>query len=184
MHRLFIGIDPPTGVKDTLIEIMGGVIGARWQGEDQLHMTLRFLGERTHHESNDIAEALAGVTAKPVTLAVNGVGTFDRRGRIDQLWAGIRPPDDAKRLHKKVTRALTAIGVEPETRSFHPHITLARFSRGAGPLTDFLIRHGDLRLPAFEVTEFCLYESTLTGERAEYDIIARYDFAQGNLVLD
>ncbi len=184
MHRLFIGIDPPFDIKDALMEIMGGVIGARWQGEDQLHMTLRFLGERTHRDANDIAEALAGVTAKPVNLRVDGVGTFDRRGRIDQLWAGIRPPDDAVRLHRKVNSALVPLGIERETRSYHPHITLARFSRGMGPLDDFMARHGDLSLPAFSVTDFCLYESTLTGERAEYTVIERYDFAQGMLGLD
>src|SRR3546814_2570852 len=44
-----------------LVDIMGGIIGARWQREDQLHLTLRFIGEVERRAANDIAEALATV---------------------------------------------------------------------------------------------------------------------------
>ncbi|MHB9881231.1 RNA 2',3'-cyclic phosphodiesterase [Pacificimonas sp. ICDLI1SI03] len=182
MHRLFVGIDPPFDVKEALMDVMGGVIGARWQDEEQLHMTLRFLGERSAAQADDIAHTLSHVLTRPATITIDGVGLFDRRGRPHQLYARISPPDDAKRLHRKVDRALQLIGVEPDTRAYLPHITLARFSHGAGPLDDFMIRHGDLRLPAFEAYEFCLYESHLTNEGAHYDIVARYSFAQGALL--
>ncbi|MGB7404139.1 MAG: RNA 2',3'-cyclic phosphodiesterase [Pacificimonas sp.] len=181
MHRLFVGIDPPFDVKDALMEMQGGIIGARWQSEDQLHMTLRFLGDQTVDQANDIAEALAGISALPLTLHLSGVGTFDRRGRIDQLWARVKPPEEALRLHRKINRALAMIGVEEDRRTYQPHITLARFSRGAGPLEDFMVRHGDLRIQAFTVSEFCLYESILSQEGAEYRIVERYPFAQGAL---
>ena len=102
MHRLFVGIDPPLMMKEALLEVMGGVIGARWQDEDQLHMTLRFLGERPMREANDIAEALAGVRARSVPLGIDGVGLFDRKGRPDQLWARVKPVEDARRLNRKV----------------------------------------------------------------------------------
>lgn len=182
MHRLFVGIDPPFDIKDALMDVMGGIIGARWQDEDQLHMTLRFLGEHTTREADDIAQTLARVLTRPATITIDGVGLFDRRGRPDQLYARIAPADDAKRLHKKVSRALEALGIGPDPRAYLPHITLARFSKGSGPLDDFMTRHGDLRLPAFQAHEFCLYESHLTNEGAHYDIIARYAFAQGALL--
>ncbi|MEO0499986.1 MAG: RNA 2',3'-cyclic phosphodiesterase [Pseudomonadota bacterium] len=181
MHRLFVGIDPPFEVKDTLMDVMGGVIGARWQDEDQLHMTLRYIGEQTTGMANDIAEVLGRVTARPLTLAIRGVGLFDRRGRPDQLWARVAPPDDARRLHHKVGRALETLGIPPDGRAYQPHITLARFSRGSGPLDDFMTRHGDLSVPPFVATDFCLYESRLTQEGAVYDIVERYPFAQGSL---
>ena len=181
MHRLFIGIDPPFEVKDALMEIMGGVLGARWQDEEQLHCTLRFLGDKSPRDANDIAECLAGVSAKPVQMGLEGIGQFDRKGLPNALWIGVRPPDDIRKLQKKVTRSLESVGVPPEGRSYLPHITLARFSRGHGPLDAFMARHGGFRVPPFQVTDFCLYESRLTHEGAIYSIVERYDFAQGSL---
>ncbi|MBV7256337.1 RNA 2',3'-cyclic phosphodiesterase [Pacificimonas sp. WHA3] len=181
MHRLFVGIDPPFDVKDALMEAMGGIIGARWQSEDQLHLTLRFLGERSFREADDIAEALAGVRTRSVAIGIAGVGLFDRRGRPNQLWARVSPPQDATRLHRKVDRALLRIGIPGETRAFLPHITLARFSSGSGPLDDFMVRHGDLKIPTYTADEFCLYESRLTSAGAEYTIVERYPFAQESL---
>lgn len=181
MHRLFVAIEPPEWVKDALVEIMGGVIGARWQDETQLHLTLRFLGERNAREANAIAEALDTVAAAAFSARLEGVGVFDRKGRPDTLWIGVRPVDPVRRLHRKVGRALERIGIGPDTRVFLPHITIARFSRGAGPLDDFMTRCGGFSLAPFEINEFCLYESQLTAEGAVYDIVERYPFAQGAL---
>ncbi|MEE4349976.1 MAG: RNA 2',3'-cyclic phosphodiesterase [Pacificimonas sp.] len=181
MHRLFVGIDPPFEVKDTLMEIMGGVIGARWQSEDQLHITLRFLGERTAQQANDIAECLSYVSARPLAVGLEGMGQFDRKGRIDTLWIGVRPADGIRHLHRKVSRQLEGLGIRPDTRAYLPHLTIARFSRGAGSFDDFMRRHGGLRIPPFSVTEFCLYESHLTQEGAVYSVVERYQFAQGSL---
>ena len=66
---------------------MGGIAGARWQDDDQLHLTLRFIGEVDRHVATDVAAALGSVRHPPFELAVSGVGTFDRKGRIDTLWA-------------------------------------------------------------------------------------------------
>lgn len=181
MHRLFVGIDPPFEVKDALMDIMGGVLGARWQAEDQLHITLRFLGERTPRDANDIAECLSYVNASPVAIGLEGIGQFDRKGRPESLWVGVRPADDIRRLQKKVSRNLEGVGVKPEGRSYLPHITIARFSRGQGPLDAFMQTHGGFRIAPFMVSEFCLYESHLTQEGAVYSIVERYEFAQGSL---
>ena len=181
MHRLFVGIDPPFEVKEALMDIMGGILGARWQDEDQLHITLRFLGERPLREANDIAECLSLVSAPPATLGLDGIGQFDRKGRLHSLWVGVKPAADVRHLQKKVSRRLEAIGVAPESRAFLPHITIARFSHGAGPLDDFMARNGGFQIPPFQVTEFCLFESRLTHEGAVYSVAERYEFAQGEL---
>ena len=181
MHRLFVGIDPPFEVKDAVMEIMGGIIGARWQSEEQLHITLRFLGERSPREANDIAECLSFVEARPVAMGFEDIGQFDRKGRTESLWLGVRPADDIRYLHKKVSRALEGLKIRPDTRSYLPHMTLARFSRGAGTLDHFMSRHGGFRIPPFMVTDFCLFESHLTADGAVYSIVERYEFAQGSL---
>ena len=57
MHRLFVALRPPVPVRDHLLDLMHGVEGARWQSDDQLHLTLRFIGEVDRHQASDIAAA-------------------------------------------------------------------------------------------------------------------------------
>lgn len=175
MHRLFVGLDPPEDVKDALIDRMGGVEGARWQSDAQLHLTLKFAGEVDRHTANDIAEALAGLRSAPFTLTLSGTGTFDRRGRIEALWVGVRPPEPVTALHRKVDQALTLVGVPADTRAFVPHVTIARFSRGAGagPLAAFLAQ-APIEAPDWPVDDLCLYESRLGTGGASYTIVERY----------
>jgi len=152
---------------------MGGVPGARWQDDDQLHLTLRFIGEVDRHVAGDVAAALGSVRHPPFAIALSGIGTFDRKGRIDTLWAGVRPHDEVSALHRRIDQAMVRAGLEPEPRAFQPHITLARFAR-AGDLSGFATLHGRLSSDPFPVTHFGLYESTLGGEGARYELVERY----------
>jgi len=157
-----------------LLAAMGGVPGARWQDDDQLHLTLRFIGEVDRHRAEDVAAALGAVHAPRFLLALDGIGQFDRRNRPDSLWVGVKPHAPLKALHNKIDQALIRIGRPPEGRAYLPHITLARFSRGATPV----ICPPDLT-EAFtcapeEIREFCLFESELGAHGASYTIAARY----------
>ena len=91
MHRLFVGLRPPEAIRARLLAIMGGIPGARWQSDDQLHLTLRFIGEVDRPQAEDAALALSGVQFPPFEVALAGVGMFDTRGRPNALWAGVRP---------------------------------------------------------------------------------------------
>jgi 2'-5' RNA ligase len=177
MHRLFVAIDPPFAAKHRLVGMMGGIIGARWQSQAQLHLTLRFIGEVDARRANAIAEVLATIRHPAFVAAPRGIGTFDRKGRIDTLWIGVEPAEPLRALHNKVDRALTRVGIAPDTRAYLPHITLARFSRGAGPLDGFMHASGGAELEAFTVDSFCLYESRLTEAGADYSIVGRFAFA-------
>lgn len=174
MHRLFVGIDPPSAVKEQLLDLMGGIAGARWQSEAQLHLTLRFIGEVDRHQANDVAAALDAIRHPRFELALSGAGAFDRRGQINALWAGVTPHEPVHGLHKKVDQAVVRAGLPPEGRAYRPHITLARFGREAGTLGGFLDRHGGLASVPFPVDDFCLYESQLTRDGSIYSIIERY----------
>lgn len=177
MIRLFAALRPPAAVRAQLMAMMGGVPGARWQDDDQLHLTLRFIGEVDRHMAADIAAALASVHQPPFDLAIDGIGTFDRKGRIETLWAGVRPHDEVAALHRKIDQALVRCGLPPEGRAFQPHVTLARFSRGAGDLSGFATAHGGLASAPFTVTHFGLFQSHLGGEGARYEMIERYALA-------
>lgn len=174
MFRLFAAIRPPRPLREALRGAMGGVSNARWQTDDQLHLTLRFIGEVDRHRAQDIAAALGGVHQAGFDLALDGMGQFDRKGRIESLWAGVTPQEPVKALHNKIDQALARVGLEPETRAYLPHITIARFGRSAGPIGGLLTRSGGVSSAPCPITEFCLYESQLSHEGSVYTIAERY----------
>src|SRR6185369_1909666 len=174
MHRLFVAIRPPAPIRAVLLGAMGGISGARWQSEDQLHLTLRFIGEVDRHRAGDIHAALGGIHQSPFEIAINGIGAFDRRGWPDAVWAGVSPHEPLKRLHKKVDAALTRVGVAPDQRAFLPHITLARLKRSSGSVGNFLEAAGGLTSPPFTVDQIGLFDSALTPDGAVYTLVARY----------
>ncbi|MET0360718.1 MAG: RNA 2',3'-cyclic phosphodiesterase [Sphingobium sp.] len=174
MHRLFVAIRPPVEVRTQLLAAMGGVPGARWQTDDQLHLTLRFIGEVDRHGANDIADALATIRFAPFEIALSGVGCFRNGAHVNALWAGIQPRDRLDHLHAKVDRACVRAGSTADDRAYMPHITLARMSRSAGAPDAFLTHHAGLASAPFTVDEFILYESHLGGTRARYRPVDRY----------
>jgi RNA 2',3'-cyclic 3'-phosphodiesterase len=176
MHRLFVAIRPPAPTRERLLDLMGGIMGARWQDEDQLHLTLRFLGEVDRHVAEDVHAALGAVHHPAFDLALSGLGMFDRRGIPATLWAGVTPLEPVRALHMKVDQAIGRAGLPPEGRAFHPHITLARLGRGAGDIRHFLEQPSPGRDP-FRVDAFALYESRLTPNGAFYTELERYPLA-------
>ena len=157
---------------------MGGIEGARWQNDAQMHLTLRFIGEVDRHRAEDIAAALGSVSGAPIDLALNSVGMFERRGRVDALWAGVAPHDALRALHNKVDRACLAVGVPPDQRAYLPHITLARLNRSSGPPDGFLSLNAGLSSAPFTIGQFGLFESELGREGAVYHIVERYSLNQ------
>jgi 2'-5' RNA ligase len=174
MHRLFVAIRPPEAVRERLLDLMEGVKGARWQDDDQLHLTLRFIGEVDRHQADDIAAVLRTIRHPSFAIGLSGIGSFDRRGQPVTLWAGVSPHEPIKSLHKKVDQALQRAGVEPDHRAYMPHITLARLNRTVGPIAPLLESAGGLASAPFAVDSFCLYESDLSPQGAIYSIVERY----------
>jgi 2'-5' RNA ligase len=174
MHRLFTAIRPPLQIRQRLLAAMGGVSGARWVGDEQLHLTLRFIGEVDRHQARDVQAALGAVHHPAFDLALSGLGAFDRRGQVEVIWAGVTPHEAVRALHRKIDQALTRAGVEPDRRAFAPHITLARMKRGAGPVRHLIESSGGLSSEPFAVGDFRLYESVLTPEGPIYTEVECY----------
>src|SRR4028118_2034772 len=91
MHRLFVAIRPPASIRARLLSAMGGISGARWQTDDQIHLTLRFIGEVDRHAARDIDAALASIHHPRFDIALSGLGTFHRRGQAAGGGAGAAP---------------------------------------------------------------------------------------------
>jgi 2'-5' RNA ligase len=174
MHRLFVAIRPPEPVRRLLLATMGGVSGARWQSDDQLHLTLRFIGEVDRHIGQDILAALGAIHHPRFEIALNGIDAFERRGEPVTLWAGVAPHEPLKALHNKIDQACLRVGVEPDRRTYLPHITLARLGRGARRVAGLLENSGGLSSEPFTVESFCLFESQLTPDGPIYSVVERY----------
>jgi 2'-5' RNA ligase len=172
-HRLFIGIRPHAPVRDALIDMMEGLEGARWQDDEQLHLTLRFVGEVEREVANDLAAALVGIASPSFELALEGVSHFERKGMPTAIWARVAPAPELERLRAKIDRACDLAGLGGETRRFTPHITIARLNSHTGPIVDWLTRNSTLRAN-WHVDGFSLFESHLLTTRARYEVAAHY----------
>ncbi len=173
-HRLFVALRPPAAIRAALIGMMGGVPGARWQDDGQLHCTLRFIGEVDRHQAEDIAAALGQVHHPAMMLTLAEIGVFDRGGRVDTLWIGVQPREAVKALHARVDQALRRAGVAPDERAFLPHVTLARFARGAAVTADVARHVPQAARLVFTAESFELLESHLGSEGAVHETVARY----------
>lgn len=174
MPRLFIAIRPPQAVRDLLVDAMDDSPELRWVGEEQLHLTLRFVGEVERPLANDLAAGLEPVRFERFDLRIAGAGRFDQK-RGGALWAGVEPREPVAALAAKVERICQLAGIEPERRAFHPHITLARWKGRSSPAADaFIARRAGLASEPFAVDRFILLESQLSRHGPHYEAIASY----------
>jgi len=174
MHRLFVAIRPPPPILDLLVDTMDDGPTLRWVPEENLHLTLRFIGEVERPLAEDIAASLDKVKVPPFALRLAGVGLFDRRSG-GAVWAGVAPRGPVKELAAKVERACQQAGLSPETRAFAPHVTIARYGRDSRLAAEqFTTREAGLQSASFDVTRFTLFESRLSRHGALYERIADY----------
>ncbi|HXG99767.1 MAG TPA: RNA 2',3'-cyclic phosphodiesterase [Sphingomicrobium sp.] len=171
MHRLFVAIRPPDPVIDLLIDTMEGYSDLRWQSDEQLHLTLRFIGEVERPFAEDLATALSALRSERFSLRLAGLGRFDRK-RGGTLWAGVEPRACLVALASKVERICVGVRLPPERRAFHPHISVARWSGRAPDLSVLLARPAGLHSVYWEVDRITLYESHLAKSGANYEAIA------------
>jgi 2'-5' RNA ligase len=174
MHRLFVAIRPPEPIRDLLIDAMDDSADFRWQDDEQLHLTLRFVGEVERPVAEDLADALGRVRARRFDIRIKGVGRFDQRNS-GALWAGVEPKEPLAALAAKIERACLAVGLEPERRVFHPHVTLARWKgRRTREAEDFVAAKRALASDPFAVDAFTLFESRLSRHGAHYEEVEGY----------
>ena len=173
MIRLFFALRPPAAIRDLLLDLQDGVGDARWQDEEQLHLTLRFIGEVERGCAEDLADALGQLRAPAPTCRLAGVGAFGGRGRPGALWAGAAPREPLGALHRKVDQICVSVGLAPERRAFTPHVTLARLPRGVAaghPEVDrWLARNAAFATEPFTVDRLVLYRSHLGRTGASYE---------------
>jgi 2'-5' RNA ligase len=174
MIRLFVGLDLPEDLRGRLAALSVGLPGVHWVPEDNLHLTLRFIGEVDEDVASDLHDALTGVRVPPFPLTVAGTGIFETGHRPHTFYASVEKSDPLTRLQGKIESALVRAGQEPETRKFTPHITLAKLrDTPAGRLHDFLSAHTLLH-DEWTVEYFTLFSSQLGSGDPVYTAEADY----------
>ncbi|KLI63577.1 RNA 2',3'-cyclic phosphodiesterase [Aurantiacibacter marinus] len=173
-RRLFVALRPPAEVCEALLDTMEGVAGARWQDADNLHITLRFIGEVDRHMYADILTALESVAMPPFPVEISGVGHFEGKRRSTAIWARVTPSPGLAQLQHRIEMACRLAGLPPETRKFVPHVTLARLNSGSAPIGEWLAAHGRLSCTPWLAESFALYESDLTPNGAIYREIHQF----------
>jgi len=171
MPRLFIAVDLPEAIRENLESMSFGIPGAKWVPSEQLHLTVRFIGEVDGTLFRDIKKILAEVSIAPFSLQLKGVGYFPPRGAPRILWIGLEKSEPLQLLRKKIDSKLLHIRVEPEGRKFSPHITLARLKNSpVQKIANFLSGNGLFSQEPFQVEDFKLYSSILSSKGAYHKV--------------
>lgn len=174
MHRLFVALRPPAPIRHACLAAMeDGPPGWAWQDAEQLHLTLRYIGDVDRPVAEDVAVALGSIHAPAVDLALSGVGWFDH-GPRGALFARVAPVEPLAALHAKLDRALVRAGLKPEGRAFLPHITLARRRSAAVDPSGWIERQAGLASQAERVASMILYESQLGRHGSSYEAVASF----------
>jgi 2'-5' RNA ligase len=184
-HRCFVAIGVETSVLDRLqalrerLERHFGGRAFRWAGREQMHLTLRFLGEVPADQMDGLEAALkqACQSVGPFTLRAEGLGCFPHSGRPRVIWVGVNgATQPLKDLHLAINQYTAGWGKPVEDRPFHPHLTLARAKQvhpgDARQLERFLREYETRSCGEWEVKKVSLMKSELRREGAEYTELA------------
>jgi len=177
--RLFTALDLAPGVAanlERLLERLRPTARVQWSPPANLHITTKFIGEWPDHRLAELKTALAALPARAaIQVRIHHLGFFPSPHAPRIFWCGIEAPGLAE-LAGEPDRATAALGVEPETRAFSPHLTLARFQvpRAQSALEAAIAGRAATSLGRFEASEFFLFESKLSPQGAQYRKVMRF----------
>ena len=183
-YRTFIAIEFPRELRALVAAHIKRLreafpdVAASWNREDNLHLTLKFLGNVPVTKIEELSRAVAAATSQvePFPLTVNGCGTFPQRGKPNVLWIGVDDPSSTLlRLHQHLEDNCAGVGLPRDARPFHPHLTIARLrkAQGARELAD---SHRNLPFnpQAFTVSEIVVFKSELLPKGAKHSDLSRH----------
>jgi 2'-5' RNA ligase len=186
--RLFVALEIQASVRESLAVLLAQLRQTasrvsdrrpRWVRAENLHVTLKFIGEAAPEKLNGVRGALMAVRSNsPVDMTFRGLGFFPNDKRPKVFWAGIAASRTLAALAAGIDGALSARGIPRETREFAPHLTLARFEPpGMHESLRGAIQAAQSRdFGAFQTREFHLIESKTKPSGAEYTVLQSFTF--------
>ncbi len=182
--RAFIAIELPDElieklgvIQDKLIEKSFKTGDISWPKPENIHLTLKFLGDIDPEKVEEIQTALqkAAEDIPPFQLSAGGIGAFPDLKAPRIIWVGIKESEGLARLQKNIDARLVESGFEKENRPFQPHLTLCRIKshsagRTIGKAAEALDHGGDT---VFKIETFVLFKSELSPKGAKYSALKR-----------
>lgn len=189
--RTFIAIELPASLREQVarhIQVLRKQlpdVRASWVREENLHLTIKFLGDVPVDDIQKLSDAAASVAAAidPFALSIVGCGAFPPHGQPKVLWIGIEDEQrNLIRLQQRLEDECARLGFARESRSFHPHLTIARVRspRGSRRLAQL---HKDTDFPPqiVSVSEVVVFRSELRSEGSRHTAISRHGLHQNNV---
>ena len=185
--RLFIAIELTSGIRDTLAaflkELRGVVPHAKWVRVENLHVTLKFLGEVEPAKLRAIQQTLSTIRSeRPVGLQFRGLGFFPNEKRPRIFWLGMGASSNLNVLAADIDNGMHKLSFPLQERPFTPHLTLARFQPPGMPpkLGSATKEYSNRNFGSLTASEFHLIESKLKASGAEYTTLQSFSFLAEN----
>lgn len=176
MLRLFVALPLPDHIAHAVQTSQGGLEHASWSQRDNLHITLRFVGEVDETVASDLDLALGDIRVAPFEVSLKGAGFFGHE-RPHAAWMGVAESAPLIHLHKACERACRDIGLLPDTRAYTPHVTTC-YLKPAASLAEVLAyqaRHNLFKAGPWLADRFYLYASHQNRRgQNHYSIEAEY----------
>jgi 2'-5' RNA ligase len=183
--RLFVALEIPRAVRDNLATLIKDLRrtapNARWLRPENIHVTLKFIGEVPPEKVQYIRGALSGVRSEHAAeLSFRGLGFFPNAKRPSVLWAGIDASPNLQSLAGDIESSLEKLGFPREQRPFVPHLTIARFQppRIHEQLQSAIAQSSEREFGSLRTCEFHLIKSNLKPSGAEYTTLESFQFAR------
>jgi 2'-5' RNA ligase len=175
-QRLFVAVTLPNALRETLATLPQKIAGVHWSPIEQWHLTLRFIGDVAAEQREVLRDRLRAVAVEPFVLPIEGVGTFPPGRPPRVVWVGTGSGHPRLfQLRQQVDDAILASGLDPDMRTFHPHVTLGRCTGPQTPgLAQWLHRHREFAGPPIRVDAFDLYRSELRPTGAIHTLVERF----------
>ena len=182
--RVFCAIDLPKHARERIINhtaslrALGDYAQASWSREENIHLTLKFLGEIQTSRLSNLSSAAARSVAdfSPFQITLEETGVFPKHGTPRVLWIGVK--DESGKLaefHTRLEEACAGEGFAREERPFHPHLTIARLRNPQGA-RELAVAHKEMRFEPAEVAvaELLVIRSEPSGAGSKYTVISRH----------
>jgi len=188
--RTFIAFELPPAVISLLREVQQGLkrlkLRARWVRPENIHLTLKFLGDINTDAVDRIGTEMADAVSEfaPISLAVKGVGVFPGIRRPRVIWVGIGGDTQALfALQGRLEEKLIPLGFPGEKRAFKAHLTLGRLKSAAEPekIRQMINEFADLSSEDFILKQLILYKSDLEPSGAVYSQLKQANFRMKNV---